>query len=93
MAMPSEQHPTISEPDSETEPISRNERASSAQPDSNANPTLAHRTGFWNVVWDSLKGTREDYTSGELFSPTRWIMVQTFPYFIYGKVKAPSTKF
>ncbi|MEX2303483.1 MAG: MATE family efflux transporter [Bryobacterales bacterium] len=76
MAMPSEQHPTISEPDSETEPISRNERASSAQPDSNANSTSAHRTGFWNVVWDSLKGTREDYTSGEL---SRAVMLLAVP--------------
>ena len=74
--MPSEQHPAISEPDSETEPITRNERASSAQPDSNANPTSAHRTGFWNVVWDSLKGTREDYTSGEL---SRAVMLLAVP--------------
>jgi putative MATE family efflux protein len=66
MAMPSEQHPTISEPASETEPISSTDHASSADPDSNANPTSAQRTGFWHVVWDSLKGTREDYTSGEL---------------------------
>jgi putative MATE family efflux protein len=45
-------------------------------PISNARPVSTPRAGFWHIVWDSLKGTREDYTSGEL---SRAVMLLAVP--------------
>lgn len=53
--------------------------ATPSEPDSpisNAKPVSAPRAGFWHVAWDSLKGTREDYTSGEL---SRAVMLLAVP--------------
>jgi putative MATE family efflux protein len=45
-------------------------------PISSTEPVSTPRAGFWHVVWDSLKGTREDYTSGEL---SRAVMLLAVP--------------
>jgi putative MATE family efflux protein len=54
------------DPASNSEAVAREKTTSGAGSISSTEPVPARRAGLRHMVWDSIKGTREDYTSGEL---------------------------
>ncbi len=88
--MPSEQHSPISnaepvsgngaavrpERKANEQAVSRPDASSGAKREAGAAAVPTERAGFWRVVWDAVKGTREDYTSAEL---SRAVMMLAVP--------------